>query len=171
MEARPNTRDRARRSNCDDSSSSTPLIWCFHRPCRRRRRRELRRYPYRAYCHTRSRFGPMVIVPHLDVHDASDRVRTIGGGRAVFQNFDAFNCRFRNGAQIEEGARSAITDRVRRDTPAIDQERVSSGPRPRREIAVAPGVKPVALFEIGTPPPFATGRALSSCSAVSLRIY
>src|SRR5437868_6605648 len=44
--------------------------------------------------------------------------------------------------------------------------RVASGPRPRSEIADAPGVKPVPLLEIGRPPPLATGRFLISSSAV-----
>ena len=63
-----------------------------------------------------------VIMAQLDVDHARDRVRTVGRGGAVFQNFDAFDRRFRDRTQIEERCCSAITDRVGRDTTAIDQQ-------------------------------------------------
>ena len=57
----------------------------------------------------------------LDVDDTSHRVGAVSRGCTVFQNFDALDRRFRNRAKIEEGLRTAITDRVRSETTAIDQ--------------------------------------------------
>src|SRR6266536_1606299 len=48
------------------------------------------------------RFRPIVAVPHLEVHDTSHRVRTVSGGGAVFQNFDALNSGLWNRIQIDE---------------------------------------------------------------------
>src|SRR5262245_24114090 len=68
------------------------------------------------------RLHAFVIMAQLDVNDARDRVRTVGGGSAVFQNFNALDGRFRNGTQVEERGGSAITDWVRRHATAINQE-------------------------------------------------
>src|SRR4029079_15768881 len=68
------------------------------------------------------RLHAFVIVAQLDVDYARDRVCTVGGGSAVFQNFDAFNRGFRDRTQIEEGGGSAITNRVRSHPTTIDQE-------------------------------------------------
>ena len=68
------------------------------------------------------RLHTFVIMAQLDVDHARDRVRTVGGGSAVFQNFNAFDRGFRNRTQIEERGGSTVTNRVRRHTTAIDQE-------------------------------------------------
>ena len=68
------------------------------------------------------RLHAFVIMAQLDVDHARDRVRTVGGGSAVFQNFDAFDGGFRDRTQIEERRGSTITNRVRRNATTIDQQ-------------------------------------------------
>src|SRR4051794_20405955 len=48
------------------------------------------------------RLRAIIIVTHLEVHDTRYGVRAIGGGRAVFQNFDALNGSLGNRIQIDK---------------------------------------------------------------------
>ena len=68
-----------------------------------------------------SRLDAFIVVAQFNVHDTSDRIGAVCRGSAVLQNFDALNRRLRNRAQVEKGLRAVITDRVRSETPAIDQ--------------------------------------------------
>ena len=49
-----------------------------------------------------SRLRAIVIMTHLEVHDARYRVRAIGGGSAVFQNLDGLNGSLGNRIQIDK---------------------------------------------------------------------
>src|SRR3954464_1541801 len=49
-----------------------------------------------------SRLRAVVIVTHLEIDNTGYRVRAIRGGRAVFQNFNAFNGGLGNRIQIDE---------------------------------------------------------------------
>src|SRR6266404_8970978 len=59
--------------------------------------------------------APIIFI-ELDVDNARNRIRSVGGRRAIFQNLDALNGRKRNGIQIDETGK-----RIIRDTAAIDQ--------------------------------------------------
>ena len=108
----------------------------------------------------------MVVMAQLDVDNASNSVRAISRGSTVFQDFNAFDGRFRNGAKIEERYDASGPNRIGARRRPSTRTSVYWGPRPRSEIAVAPGVKPVPLLATGTPPPLATGRFLINSSAV-----
>src|SRR5258707_6018940 len=57
-----------------------------------------------------------IIFIELDVDNAGNRIRSVGGRRAVLQNLDALNGRKRNGIQIDETGAGEP-----HDTAAIDQ--------------------------------------------------
>ncbi len=66
---------------------------------------------------------------HLKVHDAGHRIRTIRGGCAVFQNFDALNSGLRNRIQIDKhhiDQAGVVARRIGSDSASIEKD--ESGP-------------------------------------------
>src|SRR6266404_6810870 len=85
-----------------------------------------------------------VVFIELDVDNARNRIRSVGGRSAVFQNFDALNGRKRNGIQIDETGSGEP-----HDTAAIDQNEggahVEAAQRNRRRSCRTALARPVVL--------------------------
>src|SRR6266487_1088197 len=64
---------------------------------------------------------PTIIFIELDVDNAGNRIRPVGGRRAIFQNFDALNGGKRNAIQIDESAAAGRVRWKRRYTTTIDE--------------------------------------------------
>ena len=71
------------------------------------------------------RGGTLVALLKNDVDDACDGIRTVHGGGAIFQHFDAFNRRYRDVIDVDG---SAVGDRATaRGALAVDQDQGSLG--------------------------------------------
>src|SRR5260370_25638342 len=68
-----------------------------------------------------------VILVELQVHHAGNRVRSVGGRSAIFQNLNALDSCDRNGSQIYETGAAAGGPRLWRNATAIDQDKRSTG--------------------------------------------
>src|SRR5712692_1981946 len=67
-----------------------------------------------------------VVFIQLEVHHASNRVRPVSGGSAIFQNLDALDSRKGKANQIHESAAGECPKRKRGDTAAIEQNQRSA---------------------------------------------
>jgi len=99
----------------------------------------IRRSLYRGIAVLDPRLRAIVIVTHLEVHDTRYRIRTIGGGRAVFQNFNALNGSLGNRIQIDKHhihEAWVVARRIDSDPSPIQQDkgrsRIETAQRNRR---------------------------------------
>ena len=64
---------------------------------------------------------PTIVFIELEVDNASNRIRSVGGRSAIFQDFDALNGWKRNGIQVSESSAATTESWKRRNATAIDQ--------------------------------------------------
>ena len=70
--------------------------------------------------------GAPIIFVELEVNDAGNRVSSIGGRSAIFQNLHALDRRNGKGKQIDECSTRVSVPRKRRDTATIDKNQGSA---------------------------------------------
>src|ERR1041385_8535277 len=68
-----------------------------------------------------------IIFVELQVHHSGNRIRPVGGGSAIFQNFNALDCRNGNGSQIHKTGPRVGRPGKWRHTTTIDQDQRSAG--------------------------------------------
>src|SRR5207302_5946254 len=68
-----------------------------------------------------------VILVELQVHHAGNRVRSVGGRSAIFQNLNALDSRNGNASQIHETGARVGGPRKWRNATAIDQNERGTG--------------------------------------------
>src|SRR5207237_8155483 len=64
---------------------------------------------------------PTLVSIELEVDNGSNRIRSVGGRSAIFQDFDALNGWKRNGVQVSESSAATTESWKRRNATAIDQ--------------------------------------------------
>src|SRR5947207_13357752 len=67
------------------------------------------------------RLRAAIIVKALDVYHSRYRIGAVGGGRAILQDFNALDGRFRNRIQVDEDDAS-VARGIRRDPAAIEED-------------------------------------------------
>lgn len=71
----------------------------------------------------------VIALPRDEVHDAADRIRPVGHGRAVFQNLDPVECGDGNDVRVDD-ALPCETERVQRETAPVQQDQRSRRSKP-----------------------------------------
>src|SRR5947199_4630492 len=80
-----------------------------------------------------------IVFIELEVDHAGNRIRSVSGRSAVFENFDALGGRNGNAIQIDETEAGVGGPGEVSDTAAIDQNQRGAGAKPTKQVEEGPG--------------------------------